>query len=186
VGTKLSFNKFFKRAIQLPRSAYGMSLAHIGVAIFVIGVTVSSAWRIDIEQPILKGETVFINDIELRFIDIIEVNGPNWVAERGKFEVIREGKNNEYLFPERRFYPASQVNTSEPAIMSNVIFDLYVVLGENLQNDETFSLRVYYSPFINWIWFGIMCMALGGILSLTDRKHRLGYSVKINPETIYK
>ena len=178
VGTKLSFSKFLKRSLQLPRSAYGMSLAHIGVAIFVIGVTVSGAWRVDIEQTILKGETVTINDIELKFLDVIEANGPNWVAERGKFEVIRKGKSNEYLFPERRFYPASNVNTSEPAIMSNAIFDLYVVLGENLNNDMSYSLRVYYSPFINWIWFGIMCMALGGILSVTDRKHRLGYAAK--------
>ncbi|MBH88449.1 MAG: heme lyase NrfEFG subunit NrfE [Pelagibacterales bacterium] len=186
VGIKLSFTKFLLRAFQLPRSAYGMSLAHLGVAIFVIGVTVSSAWRIDIEKPIQNGESVVINDIELIFLGIIDVNGPNWIAERGKFEVIRRGKNNEYLFPERRFYPASKVNTSEPAIMSNAFFDLYVVLGENLNNDESYSLRVYYSPFINWIWFGIMCMALGGILAVTDRKHRLGYSVKKNPKAIYK
>ena len=184
IGLKLSFNTFLKRTWQLPRSTYGMSLAHIGVAIFVIGVTVSSAWRIDIEQPILKGEKVIINNIQLRFLNIDNVEGPNWIAERGEFEVLRVGKNKEFMFPERRFYPASKVNTSEPAIMSNVFFDLYIVLGESLNNNESYSLRVYYSPFMNWIWFGIMCMAFGGILSLTDRKHRLGYSIKINSETI--
>ncbi len=186
VGLKLSFHAFLKRSLQLPRSAYGMSLAHIGVAIFVIGVTVSSAWKIEIEQPIIKGEKVVINNIELNFLNINNVEGPNWIAERGQFEVVRLGKTKEFLYPERRFYPASKINTSEPAIMSNVFFDLYIVLGESLNNDESYSLRVYYSPFINWIWFGIMCMVLGGLLSVSDRKHRLGYSMKLNPETSNK
>ena len=186
VGLKLSFNTFLKRSLQLPRSAYGMSLAHIGVAIFVMGVTVSSAWKIEIEQPIKEGEKVIINSIELKFLNINNVEGPNWIAERGEFEVVRLGKKKEFLYPERRFYPASKINTSEPAIMSNVFFDLYIVLGESLNNDESYSLRVYYSPFINWIWFGIMCMVLGGLLSVSDRKHRLGYSIKLNPETSNK
>ena len=186
VGLKLSFHTFLKRSLQLPRSAYGMSLAHIGVAIFVIGVTVSSAWKIEIEQPITKGEKVVINSIELKFLNINNVEGPNWIAERGEFEVVRLGKKKEFLYPERRFYPASKINTSEPAIMSNAFFDLYIVLGESLNNDESYSLRVYYSPFINWIWFGIMCMVLGGLLSVSDRKHRLGYSMKLNPETSNK
>ncbi|MFP6778820.1 MAG: heme lyase CcmF/NrfE family subunit [Alphaproteobacteria bacterium] len=183
VGINLSFKKFINRSLNLPRSAYGMSLAHIGVAIFVIGVTVSSAWRIDIEQPITIGEKVIVNNIVLTFLSVNNVNGPNWVAERGKFEVLQKDKNKEFLYPERRFYPASQVNTSEPAIMSNYLFDLYIVLGESINNDKSYTLRVYYSPFINWIWFGIICMALGGIFSLTDRKHRLGYSIKINSAT---
>ena len=186
VGLKLSFHTFLKRSLQLPRSAYGMSLAHIGVAIFVIGVTVSSAWKIEIEQPIIKGEKVVINSIELKFLNINNVEGPNWIAERGEFEVVRLGKKKEFLYPERRFYPASKINTSEPAIMSNAFFDLYIVLGESLNNDESYSLRVYYSPFINWIWFGIMCMVLGGLLSVSDRKHRLGYSIKLNAETTNK
>ena len=183
VGINLSFKKFINRSLNLPRSAYGMSLAHIGVAIFVIGVTVSSAWRIDIEQPITIGEKVIVNNIVLTFLSVNNVNGPNWIAERGKFEVLQKDKNKEFLYPERRFYPASQVNTSEPAIMSNYLFDLYIVLGESINNDKSYTLRVYYSPFINWIWFGIICMALGGIFSLTDRKHRLGYSIKINSAT---
>ena len=183
VGINLSFKKFINRSLNLPRSAYGMSLAHIGVAIFVIGVTVSSAWRIDVEQPITIGEKVIVNNIVLTFLSVNNVNGPNWIAERGKFEVLQKDKNKEFLYPERRFYPASQVNTSEPAIMSNYLFDLYIVLGESINNDKSYTLRVYYSPFINWIWFGIICMALGGIFSLTDRKHRLGYSIKINSAT---
>ena len=178
VGIKLSFKIFIQRALNLPRSAYGMSVAHIGVAIFIIGVTVSSAWRIDIEKPIILGEKTIVKDIEITFKSIKRVAGPNWNADRGEFEIIRSNRDKHFLYPERRFYPASQVNTSEPAIMSGIFSDLYIVLGESHDNADSYALRIYYSPFISWIWFGILLMAIGGVLSLSDRKHRLGYDLK--------
>ena len=178
VGIKSSFKTFIQRALNLPRSAYGMSVAHIGVAIFIIGVTVSSAWRIDIEKPIILGEKIIVKDIELTFKDIKKVEGPNWNADRGEFEIITSNGAKHFLYPERRFYPASQVNTSEPAIMSGIFSDLYIVLGESLKEEDSYAFRIYYSPFISWIWFGIFFMAMGGILSLSDRKHRLGYGLK--------
>ena len=178
VGVKSSFKTFTQRALNLPRSAYGMSIAHIGVAVFIIGATVSSAWRIDIEKPIILGEKIIVKDIELTFKGIKKVEGPNWNADRGEFEIIKSSGAKYLLYPERRFYPASEVNTSEPAIMSGIFSDLYVVLGESLQEEDSFAFRIYYSPFISWIWFGIMLMAMGGILSLSDRKHRLGYGLK--------
>jgi len=182
LGIKTSFKIFTKRLPNLPRSAYGMSLAHIGVAIFIIGVTVSSAWRIDIEKPIIIGEKIVVKDIELNFKSLKKVEGPNWSANRGEFEIIKNNEVIHFLYPERRFYPASQVNTSEPAIMSGPFSDLYVVLGESIDDKDSFAIRVYYSPFINWIWFGILLMALGGLVSLSDRKHRLGYALKKNKE----
>jgi cytochrome c-type biogenesis protein CcmF len=178
VGIKLSFKIFIQRALNLPRSAYGMSVAHIGVAIFIIGVTVSSAWRIDIEKPIILGEKTIVKDMEITFKSIKRVAGPNWNADRGEFEIITSNRDKHFLYPERRFYPASQVNTSEPAIMSGVFSDLYIVLGESNDNADSYALRIYYSPFISWIWFGILLMAIGGVLSLSDRKHRLGYDLK--------
>ena len=178
VGIKSSFKIFIQRALNLPRSAYGMSVAHIGVAIFIIGVTVSSAWRIDIEKPIILGEKTIVKDIEITFKSIKRVAGPNWNADRGEFEIITSNRDKHFLYPERRFYPASQVNTSEPAIMSGIFSDLYIVLGESHDNADSYTLRIYYSPFISWIWFGILLMAIGGVLSLSDRKHRLGYDLK--------
>ena len=178
VGIKSSFKIFIQRALNLPRSAYGMSVAHIGVAIFIIGVTVSSAWRIDIEKPIILGEKTIVKDIEITFKSIKRVVGPNWNADRGEFEIITSNRDKHFLYPERRFYPASQVNTSEPAIMSGIFSDLYIVLGESHDNADSYALRIYYSPFISWIWFGILLMAIGGVLSLSDRKHRLGYDLK--------
>ena len=178
VGIKSSFKIFIQRALNLPRSAYGMSVAHIGVAIFIIGVTVSSAWRIDIEKPIILGEKTIVKDMEITFKSIKRVAGPNWNADRGEFEIITSNRDKHFLYPERRFYPASQVNTSEPAIMSGVFSDLYIVLGDSRDNADSYALRIYYSPFISWIWFGIFLMAIGGVLSLSDRKHRLGYDLK--------
>ena len=178
VGIKSSFKIFIQRALNLPRSAYGMSVAHIGVAIFIIGVTVSSAWRIDIEKPIILGEKTIVKDMEITFKSIKRVAGPNWNADRGEFEIITSNRDKHFLYPERRFYPASQVNTSEPAIMSGIFSDLYIVLGESHDNADSYTLRIYYSPFISWIWFGILLMAIGGVLSLSDRKHRLGYDLK--------
>ena len=178
VGIKSSFKIFIQRALNLPRSAYGMSVAHIGVAIFIIGVTVSSAWRIDIEKPIILGEKTIVKDMEITFKSIKRVAGPNWNADRGEFEIITSNRDKHFLYPERRFYPASQVNTSEPAIMSGIFSDLYIVLGESRDNSDSYALRIYYSPFISWIWFGILLMAIGGVLSLSDRKHRLGYDLK--------
>ncbi|HIK87601.1 MAG TPA: heme lyase CcmF/NrfE family subunit [Alphaproteobacteria bacterium] len=178
VGIKSSFKIFIQRALNLPRSAYGMSVAHIGVAIFIIGVTVSSAWRIDIEKPIILGEKTIVKDMEITFKSIKRVAGPNWNADRGEFEIITSNRDKHFLYPERRFYPASQVNTSEPAIMSGIFSDLYIVLGESNDNADSYALRIYYSPFISWIWFGILLMAIGGVLSLSDRKHRLGYDLK--------
>ena len=178
VGIKSSFKIFIQRALNLPRSAYGMSVAHIGVAIFIIGVTVSSAWRIDIEKPIILGEKTIVKDMEITFKSIKRVAGPNWNADRGEFEIITSNRDKHFLYPERRFYPASQVNTSEPAIMSGIFSDLYIVLGDSRENADSYALRIYYSPFISWIWFGILLMAIGGVLSLSDRKHRLGYDLK--------
>ncbi len=173
VGKKLDI--MYSRILSLPRSSYGMSLAHIGVAIFVIGVTVSSAWKVEIERSISIGEDLFIKNYKISFDSYSEVKGPNWIAERGSFTVSKNEKIITILLPERRFYPASEVTTTEPAIMTNIFADLYIVLGENIDGGNSYGLRVYYSPLLNWIWIGIGFMVFGGITSLSDRKHRLGY-----------
>jgi len=174
IGKKLEI--MLSRSINLPRSAYGMSLAHLGVAVFIIGVTVSSAWREDIEKSISLGDEIFIKNYKLIFSSYDKIQGPNWVADKATFFIFKNKIKIDSLYPERRFFPASQVTTSEPAIMSNVFSDLYVVLGEKNTENNYYSIRVYYSPLLNWIWFGIILMVLGGIFSISDRKHRLGYT----------
>ena len=174
IGKKLEI--VLNRIVNLPRSTYGMSLAHLGVAVFIIGVTVSSAWREDIEKSISLGDEIFIKNYKLIFSSYDKIQGPNWVADKGTFFIFKNKINIGSLYPERRFFPASQVTTSEPAIMSRVFSDLYVVLGEKITENNSYAIRVYYSPLLNWIWFGIILMVLGGIFSISDRKHRLGYT----------
>ena len=164
VGKKLDI--MYSRILTLPRSSYGMSLAHIGVAIFVIGVTVSSAWKVEIERSISIGEDLFIKDYKISFDSYSEVKGPNWIAERGSFTVSKNEKIITMLLPERRFYPASEVTTTEPAIMTNIFADLYIVLGENIDGGNSYGLRAYYSPLLNWIWIGIGFMVFLSLIHI--------------------
>ena len=170
-----SLKSVIQRINNYPRSAYGMSLAHIGVSIFIIGATVSSAWRTEIETSMEIGEEVFIENKKLIFQSIKNNQGPNWEAEVAHFKVLDNNKNVSFLYPERRFYFASQMNTTEPAILSKLFYDLYIVLGERKSKNEKFIFRIYYSPLLNFIWIGIGFMALGGIISLFDKKHRIIY-----------
>ena len=176
VGIGKNIRFIYGRVLSLPRSSYGMSLAHIGVAIFVIGVTVSSAWRIELEKTIKLGDDLYIKDFKINFSSFDKVEGPNWISDKGTFIVYKNNMLIDNLYPERRHFPASQVTTSEPAIMSNIFADLYLVLGEKIEDTNTYGFRAYYSPLQNWIWIGVALMVLGGLVSLSDRKHRLGYS----------
>ena len=176
VGIGKNVRTIYRRVLSLPRSSYGMSLAHIGVAVFVIGVTASSSWRVELEKTITLGEDLFIRDFKINFSSFNKVDGPNWVSDEGTFIVYKKNVLIKNLYPERRHFPASQVTTSEPAIMSNIFFDLYIVLGEKIEDTNSYGFRAYYSPLQNWIWMGVVLMILGGLVSLSDRKHRLGYS----------
>ena len=176
VGIGKNIRVIYGRILSLPRSSYGMSLAHIGVAVFVIGVTVSSAWRVELEKTIILGDNLFIKDFKINFSSFDKVEGPNWIADKGTFMVYKNDTLINNLYPERRHFPASQVTTSEPAIMSNIFSDLYLVLGEEIKDTNSYGFRAYYSPLQNWIWIGVALMILGGLVSLSDRKHRLGYS----------
>ena len=112
---------------------------------------------------------------ELIFESIKQNQGPNWLADVATFRISHNESDISFLYPERRFYPASQINTSEPAILSRLFYDLYIVLGEKDIKNKNFAVRVYYSPLLNFIWIGIAFMAFGGILSLSDKKHRVSY-----------
>jgi len=170
-----SFNEVAKRIVSYPRSAYGMSFAHIGVSIFILGATMSTAYKTEIETSVQIGDKIIVENKELIFESIKQNQGPNWLADVATFRISHNESDISFLYPERRFYPASQINTSEPAILSRLFYDLYIVLGEKDIKNKNFAVRVYYSPLLNFIWIGIAFMAFGGILSLSDKKHRVSY-----------
>jgi cytochrome c-type biogenesis protein CcmF len=153
-------------------SYYGMLLAHLGVAVFVVGVTMVRGYGSEKDVRIEPGETVELSGYVFRLEGVREVSGPNYVAARGTIEVTRDGKRVTTLYPEKRVYTVQQMPMTEAAIDSGLTRDLYVALGEAV-SPTAWILRVWVKPFIDWIWFGCVIMALGGLLAVADRRYRI-------------
>jgi cytochrome c-type biogenesis protein CcmF len=118
------------------------------------------------------GETATIGGYTFRFDGAQDVIGPNYTAARGTFHVSRDGRDTTVLYPEKRRYPVQNQIMTEAAIDSGLLGDLYVSLGEPLE-DGAWSVRLYHKPFVDWIWGGCLIMALGGVLAVSDRRYRL-------------
>jgi cytochrome c-type biogenesis protein CcmF len=153
-------------------SYYGMLLAHLGVAVFVVGVTMVRGYGSEKDVRIEPGETVELSGYVFRLAGVREVNGPNYVAARGTIEVTRDGKRVTTLYPEKRVYTVQQMPMTEAAIDTGLTRDLYVALGEAV-SPTAWILRVWVKPFVDWIWFGCVIMALGGLLAVADRRYRI-------------
>ena len=154
------------------RSYYGMHLAHIGVAVFVVGVTMVTGYQSEQDVSMRSGDVVQAAGHEFKFNRVEEVTGPNYVAARAEIIVSRNGVEKERMYPEKRNYTASGNVMTETAIDNGLFRDLYVSLGEQVANG-TWSVRVYYKPFVGWIWAGALLMALGGGLAVSDRRYAL-------------
>ncbi len=156
-----------------PRAFWGMHLAHIGIAITVVGVVLVKAYESEQDVRMAPGDTVKAGEYVLRFQGVSAVPGPNYTAQRGTVELLRNGEVQQILNPEKRQYISSAMPMTEAAIDSGVTRDIYVSLGDPLGGNEgAWSVRVYYKPFVNWIWFGALLMALGGALAASDRRYR--------------
>ena len=156
-------------------SFYGMHIAHIGIAVFVIGVTMVKGYEVERDIRMVPGAIAQEGGYEFKFISLGEKAGPNYQAVTGRFEVSRNGKLVEVLTPEKRTYFASGQTMTEAAIDPGVTRDLYVSLGEPVEGatDGAWGVRIYVKPFIDWIWFGCLFMALGGLLAILDKRYRL-------------
>ncbi len=161
-----------RRARNLPRASYGMSLAHMGLAVSVAGIA-ASAFEVERIELVHPGETLAIAGYQLHFDGTEKVQGPNFTADRATIEVTRGDAPVAVLHPERRFFALQQMTTSETAIRTNLLADLYVALGD--PDDQGGStIRAYWKPLVPWIWMGAVFMAAGGVLSLLDRRWRVG------------
>jgi cytochrome c-type biogenesis protein CcmF len=170
-----------RRAFGLPRSFYGMSIAHAALGIVVIGITASSAWQTELIKVVQPRESVELAGYVLHLRDVREVRGPNYVAQVARIDVYR-GKVLEggprlplvtVLEPEKRRYPVEGNNTTEAAIYTTWFADLYVVLGD-ADGKGGWVIRAYHNPLVPWIWVGCLVMFAGGLVSLSDRRHRVG------------
>jgi cytochrome c-type biogenesis protein CcmF len=153
------------------RAHYGMVVAHIGVALFVVGVTLVKAYEAERDANMKPGDSVALGAYAFRLEGISDVKGPNYVAARATVVVTRNGTPVTNLYPERRVYTVQEQVMTEAAISPGFTGDLYVSLGDPLEGGA-WLVKVQHKPFIDWIWGGCLIMALGGVLAATDRRYR--------------
>jgi cytochrome c-type biogenesis protein CcmF len=167
-------SSFFKRLTAPARSFYGMHLAHIGVAVFVAGVTVVTSYQTEKDVRMQIGDTVTAGSYEFRLDNISQLRGPNYQAVRADIQVTKGGALVGIMHPEKRAFTASQNVTSETAIDRSIWRDLYLSLGDQVEGSRgAWTVRVYHKPLINWIWGGALLMAIGGAFAVTDRRYAL-------------
>ncbi|WP_455217338.1 heme lyase CcmF/NrfE family subunit [Kaarinaea lacus] len=170
--SKSNEKTFMSRFSKLPKAYLGMNVAHLGVGIFIMGVTMVQTYEVEKDVRMEVGDTVTMGSYTFRFDGVTEVEGPNYTANRGQVLVTRNGSTETVLFPEKRVYRVQTMPMTEAAIDTGLFRDLYVSLGEPVGRGA-WSVRVYYKPFVDWIWGGCIVMALGGFLAISDRRYRL-------------
>ena len=159
-----------------PRSFFGMHLAHVGIAVFVVGVALVNGYQTEKDVKMAPGDTVSVGGYSFRFNGVNAQRGPNYQALVGDVDLLRDGRVLRQLKPEKRNYFASSMPMTEAAIDSGLLRDVYVSLGEPIDRarpDGEWAVRVYHKPFVGWIWGGCLIMALGGLLAASDRRYRL-------------
>ncbi|MDX2217880.1 MAG: heme lyase CcmF/NrfE family subunit [Burkholderiales bacterium] len=166
---------FWAKVAASTPSYYGMHLAHIGVAVFVVGVTLVRGYEVEKDVRMAPGETAELRGLTFKFVGVKDVPGPNFNAVRGTVEVYRGSDLKETMQPEKRMYFASGQTMTEADIDTGFLKDVYVSLGEPVAGatDGAWAVRLYVKPFIDWIWGGCFLMALGGFLAIADRRYRI-------------
>ena len=157
--------------INLPRAYQGMIVAHLGVAVFITGVTMIKGYEVEQDLRMSPGDTALVDGYTFRFDGIRDEPGPNYTSARGHFTVTHNGKPVTILEPEKRTYTVQTMPMTEAAIQSGVFRDLYVSLGEPV-SAQAWAVRIYIKPFAQWIWAGCLLMAVGGFLALLDPRYR--------------
>ena len=164
----------FGRLQRTPRAQWGMTLAHLGLAIAVAGMAGAGAWKQESIQAMKPGETVTIAGYAFAFKGARTDRGPNYAAVAGTFEVSRKGKHVATLTPEKRIYDVGQRPTTEAAIHPTFMGDIYAVIGDPEGDSGAYVTRLYFNPLVGWMWVGALIMVAGGVISLSDRRHRVG------------
>jgi cytochrome c-type biogenesis protein CcmF len=164
---------FFRRAARQPRASWGMSCAHLGLGVMLLGMVASEAFMDEELKLMQVGETVPVGAYSFTLDRVEPVAGPNYTAVRATVTVMEGGRFITRLQPEDRVYSDPPMNTTEASIHPLFSGDLYAVIGEGA-GEGRWSMRLYYKPLISGLWVGALLMVLGAILSLTDRRRRVG------------
>jgi cytochrome c-type biogenesis protein CcmF len=169
---KQPFGATWRRLGHLPRGTWGYAIAHFGVGVLIAGIVVSTAWRSERIETVRAGDTLQIAGRTLRLVGVTEGDVANYRAQRAQIVVERPGYAPITMYPERRYYPVAQSQTTNTAIATNGFGDLYLALGDP-DGKGGWVLRAYYNPLVPWIWLGAVLAALGGLVSLSDRRLRV-------------
>jgi cytochrome c-type biogenesis protein CcmF len=148
-------------------------MAHGGLGIVVAGIVASSAWKVEAVRAMRPGDGLDLAGYHFAFERVREMQGPNYRATRAEFRVTRDGATVALMEPEKRFYLVERSQTTEAAIHTTWMADLYLTIGDRAP-DGTWPVHAFRNPLVPWIWSGAIFTALGGVVSLTDRRHRVG------------
>ncbi len=162
----------FARLSRLPRADWGKAFAHAGLGVTFIGISLLMAWQVEDIRTARLGDTFQVDGYQITLDAVDEVPGPNYVSTMATMTVARDGRTVAVLHPEKRVYPVQAMPTTEAAIDNGVFRDIYLVIGDP-QQDGGWAVRSYVKPFANWIWAGCLLMAVGGLISLSDRRYRV-------------
>src|SRR2546425_7389210 len=163
---------FLQKLRMQSRSYYGMHLAHMGVAVFIVGITFVTQYQAEKDLRMDVGDTVNVGGYDFKFNGVTSVVGPNYRAARANIDISRNGSLIRTMSPEKRIYNVSENTMTETAIDSGLFRDLYLSLGEPV-GGRAWSMRIHYKPFVDWIWGGAVLMAMGGGLAISDRRYAL-------------
>ena len=174
---QLGFIAGLIRLCKLPRADWGKAFAHIGLGLTIFGIAAITAWESEDIRIAKVGERFEVSGYTFQFDDIKKINGKNYTADVGNISAFFDGKLVATLKPEKRFYPVQRMPTTEAGINSTLTRDLYIALGD--AQVDGWTIRTYVKPFAVWIWIGCMVMAMGGILSMSDRRLRIASTSRL-------
>ena len=160
------------RLSRLPRADWGKATAHAGLGVTIFAVAAMMGWATEVIKVVRIGESFDLAAYQVKLVEVHEEKGPNYISTMATMEVSRDGRLVSTLHPEKRIYPVQAMPTTEAALDYGLFRDIYLVIGDP-QEGGGFAVRGYWKPFANWIWLGCGLMALGGTLSLTDRRYRV-------------
>jgi len=160
------------RVKAIPRAWWGMVIAHLGIAVFTLGVTVVKGFESETAVRMLPGDVAHLAGYDFTFVGVDAIQGPNYTSNRGQIRVSKNGVERTVLDTEKRLYTVTNMPMTEAGISPAIIHDLYASLGEQL-SDGAWSVRLYHKPMVEWIWVGCALMAFGGLLALSDRRYRM-------------
>jgi cytochrome c-type biogenesis protein CcmF len=173
VGLLMQIAIRMKKPGRIAPSFWGMHLAHLGIAVITVGITMVKTYEVERDVRMGLNDTVTIENYSFELVGVSDVDGPNYKALRGDIKVTKDGKYLEMLYPEKRKYFSSAMPMTEAGIDSGLFRDLYVSLGEPIEGERMqWSVRVFYKPFVSWLWYGAILMVLGGLLAVSDRRYR--------------